>query len=305
MVDFPTPHGDKLRALLSNTKLPPEDRHQVNQASERYNQWRENLAHIQSSSSADTVYQMVSLLNEYKLSVDVDLIFDSSNDFLYRQKGQIKLDNSIIEEFLPILVTRVFASELTDSDYLFGPRNCFSAVRFESSITEHLAGGGMKIRSKDQDFVIGRRLFLSASHQPNLTGSVTEETCIAYVAAEIKTNLDKTMYQEAASTALDVKLAVPGAKYYLLCEWLDMTPISTTASAIDEVIVLRKSRRLSANLRSEFNTVSGRQRHRDAFVEYLTNHPLHPDTFGRFLEHIGKLISAEDAEGIVLDRGYF
>lgn len=48
------------------------------------------------------------------------------------------------------------------------------------------------------------------------------ETHIAYVAAECKTNLDKTMFQEAAATALDVKSAVPGANYYLLCEWLDI-----------------------------------------------------------------------------------
>lgn len=34
----------------------------------------------------------------------LDLIFDNLSDFLYRQKGQLKLDNSIIEEFLPWLL---------------------------------------------------------------------------------------------------------------------------------------------------------------------------------------------------------
>ena len=39
-----------------------------------------------------------------KYYIDVDLIFDSPEDFLYRQKGQLKLDNTVIEEFLPIFV---------------------------------------------------------------------------------------------------------------------------------------------------------------------------------------------------------
>ena len=41
---------------------------------------------------------------------------------------------------------------------------------------------------------------------------------LGYVMAELKTNLDKTMYQEASATAHDIKLAVTGAKYYLLCD---------------------------------------------------------------------------------------
>lgn len=43
-------------------------------------------------------------LNEYRLWVDVELIFDSEDNFLYRQKGQLKLDNSMLEEFLPRLI---------------------------------------------------------------------------------------------------------------------------------------------------------------------------------------------------------
>ena len=42
---------------------------------------------------------MVGLLNEYKQYIDLNVIFDSDNNFLYRQKGQLKLDNTVIEEF--------------------------------------------------------------------------------------------------------------------------------------------------------------------------------------------------------------
>src|SRR5258707_5790168 len=53
---------------------------------------------------------------------------------------------------------------------------------------------------------------------------------------------DKTMFQEACATAHDTKSAVAGAKYYLLCEWLDMTPVSTAPTDID-----RKSTRLNSS----------------------------------------------------------
>jgi len=77
------------------------------------------------------------------------------------------------------------------------------------------------------------------------------------------------MFQEAAATALDVKTAVPGARYYLLCEWLDMTPINTGATAIDEIIILRKAKRLPSNIRAHFNTAAGRQRNRATFIRTL------------------------------------
>ena len=41
--------------------------------------------------------KMVALLNDYKYFIDLELIFDSREDFLYRQKGQ-RLYNSIIED---------------------------------------------------------------------------------------------------------------------------------------------------------------------------------------------------------------
>ena len=43
----------------------------------------------------------------YKRSVEFDLIFLSDEDFLYRQKGQTKLDSSILEEFFWELYAKV------------------------------------------------------------------------------------------------------------------------------------------------------------------------------------------------------
>lgn len=297
------PHGDKLRALVVNEKLPAEDRPRVEQAIAHYEAWLQQLKVVRGTYQ-EIIARMVSLLDDYKRYIEIDLVFDSDNDFLYRQKGQIKLDNTIIEEFLPILVTTALADQLQGYDLSFGPATCFSGIRFESSITTSQSGGGMHLREKDHDFAISRRLFIQTSHQPDFQESVAAETHIAYVAAECKTNLDKTMFQEAAATALDVKTAIPGAAYYLLCEWLDMTPISTSTTAIDEIIILRKAKRLPSNIRAQFNTAAGRSQNRSIFAAYLKAHPFSIETFSRFLDCIRRLAS-DETESDVLARGYF
>ncbi len=306
MFQLPSPHGDKLKALLQNSKLPLDDTPRLQDAIRRYERWRGQLMQVGDAqgNSEDIVAGMVSLLDEYKRFIEIDLIFDSDNDFLYRQKGQIKLDNSIIEEFLPVLVTTALSNELQGLDLLFGPTSNLSSIRFESSIRTISPGGGITIRSKAQDFAIARQLFIRASHRRDFQESITLETRIAYVATEIKTNLDKTMFQEAAATASDVKSLIPGAKYYLLCEWLDMTPISTAITAIDEILILRRHKRIPSNIRSAFSTVQGRKQNRTFYEEYLTSHPFSPRTFQRFVEHIRQLVS-DESEAVVLERGYF
>jgi hypothetical protein len=304
MQNSPASHGDKLHALLKNRKLPQEDYPRVQQAIARYKKWRQQL-----ETAAGAPYEIlaaqVSFLNDYKFYIDVNLVFDSKKNFLYRQKGQLKLDNTIIEEFLPVLVNSIFADKLQHNPGIsVGPATCFSGVRFESTLLTELPDGGMRIKAKNQDFAISKKLFLRASHQPEFQEFVTQETHIAYVAAECKTNLDKTMFQEGAATASDLKTAIPGAKYYLLCDWLDMTPVSASTTAIDEIIILRKAKRLSSNIRRHFNTVEGRQQNKALFVDYLRANPFSVETFSRFTEHIHRLIS-DDAEDDILRRGYF
>jgi len=101
---LPTPHGDKLEALLRNEKLPSGDRRVVKRAIKRYKAWIKAMMRIPTGTSC--VDRATELLNEYRLFLDLDVVFDSHDDFLYRQKGQLKLDNTVIEEFLPLLVTR-------------------------------------------------------------------------------------------------------------------------------------------------------------------------------------------------------
>ena len=295
-----TPHGDKLQALLANQKLPKADLPCVRHAIARYREWL-----IQIDNAQADVDRLVAATDSYKRAVDLDLIHDSPENFLYRQKGQLKLDNTVLEEFLPKLVRQVFSDRIGALGLTSGPATAISQLRFDSDLRTDVPGGGMEARVKDHDFVLAKPLFLKASHQHDFADSRQTSTYLAYVAVELKTNLDKTMFQEAGATARDLQLILPSARYFLLCEWLDMTPISTATTAIDEIIVLRKAKRLSANLREQFASVAGRAASRSAFENHLDQHPLSPDAFRRFLSHLARLLAADATADEVLNRGWF
>ena len=302
---FPAPHGDKLRALLENTKLPALDRPRILATIDAYDGWLAQMTMLEGEGQ-DLVEPLVDLLNRYKTAVDLNLVFDSPEDFLYRQKGQLKLDNTILEEFLPWLVGRVFADRFAGQTLILGPANTFSHLRFESGVLDTMPGAGMVVRTKDHDFALARPLYLKSSHSPDYTHAAEAHTRLSYLAAEIKTNLDKTMFQEASATARDLMLALPNSKYFLLCEWLDMTPINASVTAIEEVIVLRKARRLGANVRGSFSSAQGRAANRATFQAHLTQHPLSAGSFRRFLSHVDRMLGNSDAnEADVLNRGWF
>ncbi len=301
---FPTPHLDKIQRALENEKMPLEDVAALQNAKTRYAEWITKLDAVTGTPDV-RLAQLVTLYNAYRTWVDVDLIFDSERDFLYRQKGQLKLDNSVLEEFLPRLITPEVIPELGGLNVLIGPTYSFASAYFVSGLADEEAGGGLSIRGKDQDFAISRPLYLRASHSQDFGTYKQEVTALAYVAAECKTNLDKTMFQEATATARDIKGAVTGAKYFIICEWLDMTPLSTAATEIDEVLILR-GKRLGSHVRKNFDTFVRRQSKREEYTAYLSANPARLEVFQRFVEHVRRIFSNElPIESSVLERGYF
>jgi len=301
------PHYDKLQAALENEKLPKEDKPLVEEAIKKYNKWITDLSECKKLDSPENVLKkMVQLFNEYKFFIEYNLIFECKNDFLYRQKGQLKLDNSIIEEFLPYIICPEVIPEISGNSLEVGPTNTFSSIYFTSSLDNPVNGGGLKIRSKDQDFAISKPLYIMSSFDKDFKDKSISFTNLAYIVAECKTNLDKTMFQEASATAHDVKTAVPGAKYFLLCEWLDMTPISSVPTDIDEVIILRKAKRISSNKRAEFNESKNRELVKEDYKKFLLENPISYELILRFIEHIKKVINRESlVEDDVLQIGYF
>lgn len=145
---FPTPHLDKINASIVNEKMTAEGAQTLRDAIPVYEKWVADMNAV--SGDQETVIQeLVTLLNGYKYFIDHDLIFCGESDFLYRQKGQLKLDNSIIEEFMPYLIAKCFP-EL--GDVVLGPTKCFSAAYFRTSLASRRDSSGLSIRTKDQDF---------------------------------------------------------------------------------------------------------------------------------------------------------
>lgn len=300
---FPKPHYSKLEACLENRRLPQEDREKVEEARERYREWINSLESVVPG-EPDAVEKMVAATNQYKRFIEVDLIFDSTDNFLYRQKGQLKLDNTILEEFLPHLIFRGLRG--LDDNYELGPRNTFSGLSFLSSISNTGAGGEPTIRTKDQDFILGKKLFLKTSFDENFREYSLIQSHLGYVCAECKTNLDKTMFQEAVATSRDLKIAVPSSLYFLVCEFLDMTPVSITSTQIDDVLIVRKSKRLSSNIRQEYRTPELRRQHRSEYVDFVEQSQYYADVFQKMIDKIQKVLDNTNPDiNQVLERGTF
>jgi hypothetical protein len=300
-------HGDKLRELLKNDKLPNEDRPRVKNALERYAAWRAAVGAILTDDRDERLRQLVDLLNGYMLYIDLELIFDSPADFLHRQKGQLKITSSIIEEFLPDLVTPEFFPSLRGLKYGVGPYKAFAAASFEGTFLPPVPGAGLTIRTKDHDFTIGRDAWLAASYSEEFPPpeTTTKRIYLAFFAAECKTNLDKTMFQEAAATAHDLRVAIPGSRYFLICEWLDMTPISTAGTDIREVLILR-GKRVASNVRSGYATREGRSQSRGEYEKRILASPVRLQVVQRLMTHIEAVVEAEDIlEDEAVERGYF
>jgi hypothetical protein len=299
-------HGDKLKALLTNSKLPASDKARVEAAIARYESW---IAAMKSAKgdSASILKQLVQSLNDYKRYVEIELIFDAQDDFLYRQKGQLKLDNTILEEFLPyIFDVRLVPGLSRIANLSAGPQASYAGLSFASPFLP-LNSGGVFLKLKDQDFSVSKSHRIQIIDDPKNGAPFEAKFYVSHFATEIKTNLDKTMFQEASATASELKRAVPGSTYVLLCEFLDMTPITTKLTSIDEVIVLRKAKRLASNVRANFSTADGRKAARKAYEDFLNKNPLRIECFNRFIWHLNECFpeKEEDAEDVVLGRGYF
>ncbi|MGI0496250.1 Bpu10I family restriction endonuclease [Limnospira platensis] len=303
MPDLSRPHYTKLTACLHNPRLPEPDREKLEEAIRKYHQWISEIELI-NRGQADTVQKLVEVTNRYKRFIELDLIFDSSDNFLYRQKGQLKLDNTILEEFLPQLIFRSLRG--LDDSFELGPRNTFAGLSFLSSLGNTGQGGEPSIRSKDQDFILGKKLYLKSSFNPEFQGSQLIESHLGYVCAECKTNLDKTMFQEAVATSRDLKTAVPSSLYFIVCEFLDMTPVSIISTQIDDVLIVRKTKRMPANIRQQYTTPAARKKHRQQYIDFLDSSKYYSDVFQRMIDKVQSLIdNTSPSIENVLNQGHF
>ncbi|MBI4586729.1 MAG: Bpu10I family restriction endonuclease [Planctomycetes bacterium] len=248
-----TSHLDKLNAAGANKKCSTQDRALLQEAKLHYKEWITATMKL-TSKGRKRVDEMVSLLNQYKDTLEVELIAKRGSSFLKRQKGQLKLDNSVIEEFLPYLVCPQIITGLNHTRFIAGPQQAFLSLAFMPISFEHLGKRPeVVLKLKDQDFAIGSTVHyqFSSSADFNSKDTAAGNFSLAVLAAECKVNLDKTMFQEAAGTAQRLKQGCPVAKYYILVEYLDMIPEDTRLTEIDNVYLLRKAKRLPFDKRDD------------------------------------------------------
>ena len=278
-----TPHREKLLAAIDNPKVKA-DLDLLKEAYSAYEQWISNLNSLTSIKS-ERIADMVRLLNEYKDFIEVDLIASRSSDLLKRQKGQLKLDNSILEEFLVHLINPAILDNLPTFELETGPQTAFMSLAFRpTTISDLNEKPEVVLKVKDQDFTLGKAVFYKfSSHESfNVNQTISGKFFLAVLAAECKVNYDKTMFQEYAVTASRLKQGCPISKYYVLVEYLDMQPEDVRLTDIDNVFILRKTKRLPFEKRNQLVEIKAQHR----------NFPITIDVVQRFVNEIQLFINA-------------
>ena len=291
------PHKEKLLAAMENKKAAV-DKPLLQEAYNAYEQWVRQMNALQSTGD-EFLSDLVRLLNEYKDYLEVELIARRGSDFLKRQKGQMKLDNSVIEEFLPYLVSSKLLSNLPeDYELETGSQTSFMSLSFCPSSIQTLNKPQITIKEKDQDFAIGKSIFYKFSTDESFSANNTTDgkMFLAVFAAECKVNYDKTMFQECAGTAARLKQGCPISKYFALVEYLDMQPEDTRLTSIDNVFLLRKCKRLPYEKRNIYEEVYAQHK----------NNPISFEVMKMFVSEMQNFINATwyDPEA-ALTRGAF
>jgi hypothetical protein len=293
-----TPHLDKLEAAIRNPKCDQEDVRLLEEAKDRYRSWRASLAAL-GDTGKPRVVAMTRLLNDYKDYLEVQLIAARGSAFIKRQKGQLKLDNSVLEEFLMDLVHPTVLTGLPEFPLTVGPNTAFMSLSFAPPALRALNDAPVvALKVKDQDFIIGKEIHYRFSPDPNFTAdkTATGSLSLAVLAAETKVNLDKTMFQEAAGTASRLKHGCPHSQYYILNEYLDMEAEDCRLTAIDNVFLLRHAKRLPFEKRSVL--AETRRQHEDC--------PIDAEVVWIFVEKIQAFINAAWYDpAAALQRGSF
>lgn len=302
MVDLPkygTPHGKKIAAAMANPKATPQDKEVLSEIKDAYDEWiAELVTVVPDEDPRARVGRQVDLLNDYKFFVEVDCVAKRGSAWLKRQKGQLKLDSSIIEEFLLHLVHPATLPGFDRLDELaVGPNQAFMSMSFRAdSLAGLLDHPEVVVKTKDQDFTLGAQLHYAIGSSPDLRSAAQGSFVLAVLAAECKVNLDKTMFQEAAGTATRLKQGCPMAKYFLIAEFLDMTPEDVRLTDIDNVFLLRPSRRLGPPLRGDA----------EAVARYHKDNPIRADVIWQFVGEMQSFIDAVWYDpSTVLERGSF
>lgn len=281
------PHRAAIDRAVAHPRLPDADRAAIRDVLHpAYLTLRTALGHL------DTLDAVCAAYNAYRHVLEVDVIHGSAGRFLPRQRGQLKLESTALEEFCAAVVAR-FVPDL-DPTLTVGPARTYAGMMLD-------ADGTMTVRTKDQDVAIGRPLTLSVTGADGTTHA--RNVFFAPVTVEAKTNLDATMLASINATARDLKWAVTDAAAFVVCDWLDATPHPSGSSFVDRVFVLRGNRPTTGDRPDPDPDV----RHgADAHCAYLAAHPVRADVVAAFVAAVAAALSPAACDrAAVVDRGWF
>jgi len=180
-----------------------------------------------------------------------------------------------------------------------GPQTAFMSLAFTPTNISALGGKPpVEVKEKDTDFALGTTIHFKFSPDEHFPAAKTTEgkLVLAVLAAECKVNLDKTMFQEAAGTAARLKQGCPMSRYYLLVEYLDMEPEDCRLTAIDNVFLLRHTKRLPFEKRNKYEEVKSQHRFK----------PIDSEIVWKFCQEIQSFVKAVWYDpGKALERGSF
>jgi hypothetical protein len=219
----------------------------------------------------------VAALNEYKLLLDATV---GGTHYISRNDGQLKLSGGLLEDFFVSILRRYIVSH-DQGTVIARQLPCTSGISFT-------ARGQPIVRTKVHDVVVARTATASFESSSS-DASTTLDMILASVAIEVKTSLDKTMFQEACATATDLRRLVPDARYLLVCEWLDMAPIPTVSTAISQAYILRGRRKRGAG--------------KD--VSFFAKNPIREHVIRKIVEDAASAMAISPAADDAVRRGYF
>ena len=228
---IPRPHHEVLTRLFDNPQLPESDRARREEVFNRYMSWINELNQL-SSSASTFIPNAVSLLNNYKNFIDLDFTADGSTDsegkvWLMRQKGQTKHSATIMEEFIPYMVSRLFT---IPDGYSLGP-----AKSILSLIIQQIPDGfHLDLNVKDIDFAIYRTISV-----------LDTDYNVAAFALELKDHVDKTMISGTMWESNLYHQTFPCGFYGLVAGWRDLGPQAyQPLVGLDYFWLTRKAKRM-------------------------------------------------------------
>ena len=254
-----------------------------------YDQWKKSNEVLkgpyQKNSKTDnqTLQNRVELLNGYKDFLD-------QQHYAEHFDSRSNLHSSVLEEFIYYLF-RDIVDEYS-KNALIGKSHTFKDIFFmPSSYKDMLRNPAATIERKDHDFAIGVHVDATISSRGE-SESQKMSLDVPAVAVECKTYLDKTMLQEASTSAEQLKIRNPSAYHVVVAEWLKLTDaVNLRKFKIDQIYILRKQK----NTDREFR-----------YAEDYKKNPIYADVVIHFFNSVRKHLASDWKGGVThgLERGF-